>query len=285
MPCRHSKASEKKFIMIAKIRFAKKQVKKSSSRGLRNPYDYIAAVPGVAGKTFTFKPGLNILVGQNGAGKSTVLKACALSLAAHQGGYSVVTQSWVQDLLGFSGDRIQYPWEVTHDGLPMYFIDPRIATGLSNGAFDEDFFAAGLANTVARSSTGEKTLSRIDQAVGVIIGKKSMPKQILWKMDKRHLSDTWQKRLEIVEKYLEGTIPCGQQTIVMDEPESYLGIPIQVGFWKRVIGEDPKRFDNLQVIIATHSPFAFGIPHGNYIEMEPGYIKRCEEALEFAGGL
>jgi ABC-type cobalamin/Fe3+-siderophores transport system ATPase subunit len=268
--------------MITKITFTKKQVKKSTTRGRRNAYDYIADVPAVNGKTFKFKPGLNILVGQNGAGKSTVLKACALSLAAHQGGYSVVTQSWVQDLFGFSGDSIQYPWEVTHDGQPVYFIDPRIATGLAHGAFDEDFFAAGVANTVARGSTGEKTLSRINQAISVIIGKESMPAKIVWKMDKRSVNDTWGKRLEQVEKYLAGSLPVGQQTIIMDEPESYLGIPIQVGFWKRVIGEDPKRFDNLQVIIATHSPFAFGIPHAYYIELKSGYIKECEEALTFA---
>jgi hypothetical protein len=40
---------------------------------------------------------------------------------------------------------------------------------------------------------------------------------------------------------------------------------------------DPSRF---QVIVATHSPFALGIPGANYIEMTPGYLRECLTAAQ-----
>jgi len=49
-----------------------------------------------------------------------------------------------------------------------------------------------------------------------------------------------------------------------------------------LLGEDPKRFERLQLIVATHSPFAFRLSHANYIEMNPGYLRECKEALKFA---
>ena len=73
-------------------------------------------------------------------------------------------------------------------------------------------------------------------------------------------------------------IAVGQQTIILDEPESSM----QVALWRRILVEDPKRFERLQVILATHSPFAFSLPHANYIEMNPGYLRECKEALKFA---
>jgi hypothetical protein len=273
--------------MIEFISFPKNKSAYNGSAGRRRsttsgPFAYITSIPAVCGKTFRFAPGLNILVGHNGAGKSTVLRACAQSLAAYQGGLSAVTQSWVQELCGFSGDTIQFPWNIAHDGQSLLFVDPRIAVGVAHGAFDGDFFSSGLMNTIANGSTGESTLRRISHAVGVILGEESIPAKVEWRMDKLGVNDVWKKRLGIVEGYLSGSIPPGPQTIILDEPETYLAISLQVRFWKRLLGEDPKRFENLQVIIASHSPFAFGIPHANYIEMKQGYIKECEDALAFA---
>lgn len=269
--------------MIEKIVFDKKKETKKGS--VRTKFGYIADVANVAGKTFNFKPGLNIIVGKNGSGKSTVLTACGTTLAAVQGGFSTVTESWMRDVFNLSSKHADLPWKLSHDGQAALFVDPRVTVGLNMGAFDEDFFSVGVGNVVAKGSTGEKTLHRINTAVGAIIGKEKIPTDIIWKVDKKSVNDVWQSRLSIVSELVKGNIKKGQQTILMDEPESYLGIPIQVGFWKRIMAEDAKRFDDFQVIIATHSPFAFGIPHANYIEMEAGYIKECEASLRFAKNL
>jgi len=280
--------------LITSIAFPKRKsaysyYDKSSTRRIakleKRPFSFVAEVPHVFGKTFKFKPGLNIIIGRNGVGKSTVLKACGLSLAAVQGGRTTVTETWMREIFSFSGDEVLFPWSIAHDGQPALFVDPRIAIGMAGGgaAFDTDFFSQGIMATTSRGSTGEITINRINFAISVILGKVRMPESIEWRISKTEVNDIWARRMVSVEKILAPTIDTGAQTIIMDEPESYLSLPFQVGFWKNIIGEDSKRFENLQVIIATHSPFALGIAHANYVEMEKGYLVECENALKIAG--
>lgn len=120
-----------------------------------------------------FQPGLNILFGPNGSGKSTVLKLLAMALAAEQGGRSVVTTSWMQDLFGFRGDRKdELFWTVQHDGQPVVYSNPRQAIGLAGlgSAFDDDFMMDGLNELqVMKSSSGQMTSARIARVVRTIM--------------------------------------------------------------------------------------------------------------------
>jgi predicted ATPase len=275
--------------MINSITFPKLKTAYRATDGNRRnsnwgAFGYIVNTPGIFGKTFKFRPGLNILIGNNGAGKSTILRAMGMTLAAIQGGVSTVTERYVQDTFNFT-ENIMYPWTVMHDGQPILFVDPRETTGLASGgsAFDKDFLTQGISAVINRASTGEIAHARINLALSVIVGEEKMPAKIDWRLKKNDLNSTWKKRLELIDEMLTGTIPKGPQTIIMDEPESYLGLPSQVSFWKRIIAEEADRFSNLQVIIASHSPFAFGIKHANYVEIKKGYISECENALKFAG--
>lgn len=124
-------------------------------------------------KPMNFQPGLNILFGPNGSGKSTVLKLLAMYLAAEQGGRSVVTSSWIQDLFGFSGrQQDALFWTVQHDGQPVVYSNPRQAIGLYGlgSAFDDDFMMDGLNELqVMKSSSGQVTSSRIARVVRTIM--------------------------------------------------------------------------------------------------------------------
>lgn len=280
--------------MIYSISFpkSKKAYTYTERSGLRmrtknSPFVYIADQPNLAGKTFRFKSGLNILIGPNGSGKSTILKACGLSLAAVQGGQSTVSEEWCREAFGFFGqDKIIFPWETQHNGRPAAFVDPRINLGLTAGgaAFDDSFFALGVSNLMFRGSTGEKTMAQISRAVGMILGKISPPTEIMRTstLADNRVNDIWSRRMEVASEYLQGDGMPGPVTILMDEPESYLSIPMQVGFWKRFMSEDASRFDNLQVIVATHSPFALDVPFANYIELGKGYLLECREAMSLA---
>lgn len=260
-----------------------------------------------------FKPGLNILFGGNGSGKSTVLQLLATSLAAAQGGTSVVTSTWMRDVLGFDGKSVQLPCELVHDGQPVMFFDARAKEGLIGGAFDDDFFTLGVANTMARGSTGQLGLQRLDRLLRVLVNKESpkpqapapssadkpkgrgqtaksferkasaaslvpqgFPAAIEWKVSRGSVNDHWSKKFDLLDELLRAKRPEGPKTLIFDEPESGFSLPWQAGIWGNVFAKvDPERF---QVIVATHSPFALGIPGAHYIEMTPGYLRESQIA-------
>lgn len=243
---------------------------------------YAADQRNLAGKTFKFAPSLNILIGPNGSGKSTILKACGMSLAAVQGGQSTITETWCHEAFpGHDDPTIIFPWQIKHTGRPAVFVDPRVDTGLAHrgAAFDNDFLAHGLNNLMFRGSTGEKSLAAINSALGMIIGDVPIPDD--WMISSSlqgGVNSLWEKRIEAAKEYFRGDGTGGPVTIIMDEPESYLSIPMQIRLW-HLLGESAFRYDNLQVIVATHSPFALEVKTANYIEMERGYLSECLKAV------
>lgn len=261
--------------------------------------------------TTQFKPGLNILFGANGSGKSTLLHLLALSLAAAQGGTSVVTTTWMSDIFGWSAG-IKLPCDVVHDGQPIMSFDARATEGLIGGGFDDDFFQLGFENTMARGSSGERILQRADRMLAVLVhakqdgepvepkkstasartrkaGAKSkkvtesrpipvFPKEVEWRVSRDRVNSVWADRVPAIEKLLAARCPQGPQTMLFDEPESGCSLQWQAGLWRNLFAQvDPEKY---QLIIATHSPFALGLPNANYIELSPGYVDSATEVVK-----
>lgn len=264
-----------------------------------------------------FKPGLNILFGGNGSGKSTVLQMLGQTLAATQGGTSVVTSSWISDVVGFGGSHCKLPCSVVHDGQPVMFFDARAKEGLVGGSFDDDFFSLGVANAMAKGSTGQLGFRRLERLLKVLLdaqkegaaqdsapkpeavrapakgkrtaksferkaGAKSLvpqgfPAEIEWKVSRDHLNAHWKARFDVVEQLLAAKRPQGPKTLLFDEPESGFSLPWQAGLWSNMFSKVDP--EKHQVIVATHSPFALGIDGANYIEMTPGYLLESKVAL------
>ncbi len=273
--------------------------------------DYFKATP-----LTQFKPGLNILFGGNGSGKSTLLQLLASSLAAAQGGTSVVTSAWLHDVFGFGNKGpSKLPCDVVHDGQPVMYFDARAKEGLIGGGFDDDFFSLGVANTMARGSTGQLGIQRMDRMLQVLTANdrpappaptepeaqrakprgrslkdlarpggsrelvpKGFPSKIEWNLNRDFMAKHEPQRVAAVDALLAAQCPLGPKTLIFDEPESGFSMPWQLGLWENVFSKvDPQRF---QVIIATHSPFAIGFPGTNYIEMKPGYLRECLNAAQ-----
>ena len=205
----------------------------------------------------SFKPGINVIFGQNGTGKSTILSMLALSLAAKQGGISKVTHNWMNH-------SFKEGYEVSHDGQPALYCDTKTDVGLVGGmaGFDDDFFENGLMAAQRKASSGLTTLSRLEPIMDVLLKDKPMP-------------DT----IENNNGKIVGKIQKGQKTILIDEPESGLSYILQSRFMPKII-EGAKR-NNIQLIVASHSPFFLGYDDDeiNLIEMEPNYIIETSLAL------
>lgn len=243
-------------------------------------------------KTLAFKPGLNVLFGPNGCGKSTVLNILGQTMAATQGGISAVTENLVHDTVDMLGalsvrgkprkkemaDKIGVP--VAHDGQPVLYCDPRQTVGITGGAFDDDFFERGLDEAVNRSraSHGERAYSRASLALSVLSGKTAFPKDVVHKISKKTVNDMWGQALDVVYDRMQGSIEKGQPTVLLDEPESNYSLLWQAGLWKLLA--QPSVAERFQVIVASHSPFALNIPGAHYIEFEKGYMPAIQAALQ-----
>lgn len=226
-------------------------------------------------KKINFKPGLNIVFGPNGSGKSTLLKIIARQHFALRSGKPVLTTSDISNLS--KSKELAHTGLVEHDGQPLIFVDPRVDVGLISGAFDDEFFGDGVRTIMQKkSSTGQYTSMRINEALKMIMeSPESFPAEIERRVSVNEVNNLWKDRFLQAEKMLEPSIPVGQKTILMDEPESGLSLLWQSGLWKNVFeSEQAKKF---QIIVATHSPFALGIKHAHYIETEHGYVDQCVE--------
>lgn len=264
----------------------------------RSPmFGYAAELPFVkAHPRLEFRPGLNILFGPNGSGKSTILKVLAHTLCAYQGGVSTITLDAISDTVDMlSGlrlpragtsaktrvkgpvDKLAVP--VAHDGQPAVFCDPRRPVGLSGGAFDDAFFMQGVLEvmTNSRRSHGQSAATRASTALQMLAGQVPFPAEISYHVRKSHINDMWQAALAVLEARLTPSIAKGQPSVLLDEPEANYSLAWQARLWRLLA--DATVAQNFQVVVATHSPFALGIGHAHYIDLEPGFRQEALELL------
>lgn len=236
-------------------------------------------------KELEFKPGLNILFGKNGSGKSSVLKVLAQKLFALQGGISALTLYAVRESRFDIGDEglSLAPYVVSHDGTSIVFIDTRATPGIIGGQFDDDFFEEGVRNAMLKkNSTGEATLSRLNTFVGVCLAlirgqevdiEAVYPAEVQNDLVGQHFRDKW-------VSMIAPTIARGQRTVLIDEPESGLSLVLQKRLW--TIFQHEKVTEKFQIVVATHSVFALNVKNAHFIEMSSGYINESKEALKSA---
>ncbi len=216
-------------------------------------------------KSLKFKPGLNLIVGPNGTGKSTILRLIARWLHCEQGGVQAVTDSSVGNIRVFGG-AFQTGIRPIHDGSPIVYFDPDNKVGTFGGEFDWDFGMEGVQNTLFKGSSGEAVIHRIIKALEALVWGK-FP-EVKWKT---HLEDKTKKK---VSQWLRGTGKKERPTVLLDEPARALDLDKQITIWVRIA-----QAKNVQVIVATHSVFAFFVPGAHIIETEEGFAKTVRRAI------
>jgi len=248
----------------------------------KTPVPWLATIEALAKpRTFEFKPGLNVLWGRNGSGKTSLTKVLARLFHCEQGNQPHVTQESLAELTGNRFHEVvdlKKSLKVTHDGQGVRHFDPGHAVGLMGGAaaFDWSFGDEGIANAMFKGSAGQTTMFRFDRLITEIIAGE-VP-EVVWKFPREHGrgNDTWAKRIKIADHFLEGNADKGQPTILLDEPERSYDLNAQIGVWRFLRAYA----DQIQFIVASHSLFALKIPGAHYVELSPRYLAGSEAVLE-----
>lgn len=219
-----------------------------------------------------FTPGLNIVLGGNGTGKSTLMSALASHGACEQGGIPKITMSWALD--NFDGNICKMPFKVDHDGELSFYSNGHQKVGLVGGHFDDSFFDEGVMNLAMPESHGESVL-RSFKRLDALLGFKadSLPKT-------REVEYCGSNSFaEAVSKHFMPCFePIGIRTLLLDEADTGMSLLWQKQFWE-MIPKAVKDMGNIQVIVSTHSAFALNVDGANYIETSQGYREKCLKAI------
>lgn len=226
-------------------------------------------------KEISFTPGLNIIWGKNGSGKSSVLKLIARMLHAEQGGISTITRSSIFDSI-HKNKEIYKGIQISHDGQAIMFYDPSHKVGVIGGSFDDDFFEAGLNSIFEKGSSGEIVAHHVSNIFTSTRDKKRIQPE--YRVNKKHVNSVWKNWLEQIQEFFKPNIELADKvTVILDEPDRSLDIPNQSIIWKSL--SSPKLLERVQLIIASHSTFAVDVSGANYIEFTPNYLEECRKAV------
>lgn len=241
---------------------------------------YGAKLPGVAGVTFAWTPGLNVLFGPNGCGKSTVLTTTATFAGCADQGWSGPSGS------GRTGlpypARFQNltpktcPGEVAWDGVPVL---RHVITPVKPAYFSDDGnFLEEIQRVVCPPSTGEWTVRCLNALEGLL----ASPPDWAAKATATHDPEDAVHDLVAYLATLATPTPTTRRlTIILDEPDRGLSIPTQHKLWCGLL---PRLARDHQVLVASHGPFVLVAPGAHVIEMVAGYAASCRETLKVFGG-
>lgn len=213
-------------------------------------------------RKLTFKPGLNLLVGANTCGKSSILQAICLF-----NGYDTHFTNR-QNFRSLDCSRnILSNYRVEIEGKISKLIE--YAPHQFKEKSDLNFM---------QGSTGDAILAKF-QSSGE--GRRSYHDFFVKHVSENHKFNA--KEIDDLENWTNEEYEDGL-IIIADEPENSMAINMQFGLFDWFYAFS-KANPNLQIIIATHSAAAFKLieknsPDINVIEFNKGWIKKINELLK-----
>lgn len=241
----------------------------------------------------TSKP--NVIVGENGAGKSAIMRAMALQTLSFYTGTSAFDKSYLTSNEAKDYWRTDCQWRHEYTYLPgltvksdrapaLYYRPGQIPGGecsithaMMTGYFDE---ARAYADLTENKSSGQQGRALLGEILAVLSGQAAVPAigYANWNFGKEikklangsnQFHGYYDYQAEILkEQYQpqEGALPL----VLMDEPEQSLDAKSAAMLWQHIAQTDCSK---VQVIVASHSWYPFLHPEQfNLIEATPGYL-------------
>jgi len=240
-------------------------------------------LPAIGRKTFEFQKGVNILFGPNGCGKTTLINILGAYSGTRAGwstfGDPLYSMDHEYPELFAKNAPAQVKAQVCWDGTASFLMSPK--TGSPGGATLDDSqdglmdFGMVVGEMMAKVSSGQERIIRINRLAEVL---KTVPDLTKKPKNYSDVNDLWQKSMDKFVKYVKSRTLDGPSTLLLDEVDQSMAIPLQKDFWTIAVPNIAKRF---QVIAATHCPFALAHREAKgFIEMDPGYTDACMKAVK-----
>lgn len=239
------------------------------------PYNYVSKLKNFKnGTEYIFKPGVNIIVGKNGCGKTTLMNLIRSYLLVDytecgKGSYNHT----ITDLYkGVIGDNLL-------DGVDVYADYDKNTFRLSHAGEKENsqnidtFHDFKTVFKQHQASTGEGVSIALESLFDYMFGK-----DVKLKFDYSQLKDSFPKYAEYISKHKDTSID--EYTILMDEPDRNLDIT-RINDIKNILSFHKEQ---TQIIAVVHNPLLIyslsNNPEVNIIEMTKGYVNKVKKTID-----
>ena len=240
----------------------------------RSAVKYIANLKNFKnGTEYIFKPGVNVIVGENGCGKTTLMKLIQRYLLVDfdecdRGDFNCNISALFRNIL--DTDKML-------DGVDVYADYDKNTFRLShpgekNGEQLKTFNAFGTFFEQQHASTGEGVTIALNSLWERIWGKGSNPK-----FDYERIGKEYPAYWDYIDKHRQ---EGDEWTILMDEPDRNLDME----HIKEIKGILSFHKEQTQVIAVVHNPLLIYSlsknPEVNMIEMTKGYINKVKKTID-----
>lgn len=233
------------------------------------------------GQDLTFAPGLNLVVGDNGSGKSSLLKSLAIGVSIDPNKYSKSCSpscnlycEYPNGLYNDRGDK--YRAEVQWGGANVVYLDPTIYEGLS-GSFTgrgelED--STSIIQSM-RSSSGEIIIYTLNK---LVTKKLKCCEDFMEKYKNDDTGARYDFKKWVESKRFDNP-SSNVPTVIIDEPDTHLSFTNTVALFNNLIPNLVKA--GWQVILVSHSPLSLMLKDANIIPIgRPEYWEEMKIAIK-----